>query len=149
MELGGYHLRSTPYRDMHHPNNRHYIKGDGNCLFRCIAYKVYGDEDKYPLIKQNLWNFLDANRKRSFQKETYEFWCTTGSEHGFTTMEEYRDWILKDGVYGGFLEIAIAAKCFKINIYVYMDGKEFQQAGYGIDRFNIEYINRSHYQILY
>lgn len=148
MEIAGYSMRSTPQRMVHHPTHRHYIRGDGNCLFRCIAHKVYQDQDKYMVVKQNIWNFVDANRKRAFQKETYEFWCTTGSEHGFTSMEQYRDWILREGVYGGYLEIAIAAKCFKLSIYVYVDGKEFQQAGYGINRINLEYINKCHYQIL-
>ena len=38
-------------RDM----NRKKIEGDGNCLYRTIAYIVYGDENKYADVKRQIF----------------------------------------------------------------------------------------------
>lgn len=42
------------------------VRGDGNCLFRCIAIEMYGDEKHHALVRQSMINFV-RERKVTFQ----------------------------------------------------------------------------------
>lgn len=34
------------------------MKGDGNCLFRCLAMLVYGDQEKYQLMREKIVKYV-------------------------------------------------------------------------------------------
>jgi hypothetical protein len=39
------------------------VKGDGNCLFRCIAIKIYGKETYHTLVRQHMIEFANQNKQ--------------------------------------------------------------------------------------
>lgn len=39
------------------------VRGDGNCLFRCIAIEMYGDEKYHSLVRDSLMKFANANKQ--------------------------------------------------------------------------------------
>ena len=49
--------------------SRQLIVGDGNCLYRALAYTWLGDESRYEEIKNNIIDFL----KNGSNKEHYQF----------------------------------------------------------------------------
>ena len=34
------------------------VMGDGNCGYRCIASQIYEDENKYYIVRENIYQFL-------------------------------------------------------------------------------------------
>lgn len=49
------------------------IGGDGNCLFRAIAYIVYGDQEAWPLVKKDLaTSFLKYRPKKEYVRSANE-----------------------------------------------------------------------------
>ena len=38
------------------------MNGDGNCLFRAIAYQVYGEEDMYHFLREKCMDYIFACR---------------------------------------------------------------------------------------
>ena len=53
-------------RDM----NRKKIEGDGNCLYRTIAYIVYGDENKYADVKRQIFQWMKDKNKEDIVAKT-------------------------------------------------------------------------------
>ena len=39
------------------------IVGDGNCFYRCISYFIFGNQDYYAEIKNEIIKWIDNNRE--------------------------------------------------------------------------------------
>jgi hypothetical protein len=74
------------------------VLGDGNCLFRCIAIEMYGDEKHHALVRQSMINFVQQN-KHNYQSsanlsEPIDRWIGKMSNCGskdFGLMGEFGD----------------------------------------------------------
>ena len=86
----------------------HYIKSDGNCLFRAIADQVYGNENFHSELRFKIVNYIKQN----------ESYFTSFIEEN-KTFGSYIDNMSHDCIYGGYLELYAASKLLKIEIKVY------------------------------
>ena len=39
------------------------VPGDGNCLFRSVAYLIYGDEERHMEVRGKCYDYMDANQE--------------------------------------------------------------------------------------
>ena len=88
------------------------IIGDGNCLFRSIARFVYGTENLHYKVRKEIYN--EAWKRRRLYPE-----ITLDTENGPLPINEHINHINQDGLFGGELEISIAASIYNINIATY------------------------------
>jgi OTU-like cysteine protease len=72
------------------------VGGDGNCLFRSIAYQAYGDEDQHRLIRDKCMDYILS------EKEYFKDFIIGGSEE---SVEEYVNRKRMNGVWGDDIEI--------------------------------------------
>lgn len=82
------------------------IRGDGNCLFRSIAFAVSGNEELHLYIRNIITSFIAKSRNPIVYNETPEDYLKR------TKMRE-------NGVWGTDIEIYFAAKVFNCSIFVY------------------------------
>ena len=96
------------------PNNINIIdvNGDGNCLFRSIARFVYGTEELYPRVRQEIYQ--EARRREDNYPD-----ITLDTESGPLNIHQYINEMKNDRFYGGELEISIANTLYGINIATY------------------------------
>ena len=40
------------------------VKGDGNCGYRCISLQLYGNENEYTKIRNDVYSYLNSNRNQ-------------------------------------------------------------------------------------
>lgn len=74
------------------------VRGDGNCLFRCIAIEMYDSEKHHGLVRQNMINFVQG-KKSTYQSsanlgESLDVWIGKMSNCGsdeFRLMGEFGD----------------------------------------------------------
>ena len=43
---------------LNRPRERHSIRGDGNCFFRCIAYALTGNEEEHLVVREAVLSFM-------------------------------------------------------------------------------------------
>jgi hypothetical protein len=74
------------------------VRGDGNCLFRCIAIEMYDDENYHTLVRQKMIDFLKQNKKRyqgsANLAESIDMWIGRMTNSGceeFGLMGEFGD----------------------------------------------------------
>ena len=87
------------------------IQGDGNCLFRALAFDVYKTEDVHSKMRQLLVDFV-TNNKHSFQP-----FIKGSLEEHVRQMRYMRRW-------GTAVEILAAASLMQIPIYTYTPNAE-------------------------
>ncbi|XP_061190221.1 uncharacterized protein LOC133198091 [Saccostrea echinata] len=82
------------------------IIGDGNCLFRCLACVICGDEEKHHYFRQIITSFI-SERKEAVYNNEYP--------------KEYleRSRMRERGIWGTEIELHYSALYFNITIYVY------------------------------
>ncbi|XP_062600038.1 uncharacterized protein LOC134261634 [Saccostrea cucullata] len=82
------------------------IIGDGNCLFRCFACAICGDQETHSYFRQIITSFI-SERKEAIYNNEYP--------------REYleRSRMRERGVWGTEIELHYSALCFNITIYVY------------------------------
>jgi len=91
---------------------RHVVPRDGNSLFRCISQCVFLTQSCHITVRQHLLQF--ANLK------TDEF-----NELTHVSVGEYEKKITNTKLDGELLDMRIAAKYYKINIFLYTDTNPF------------------------
>ena len=87
------------------------IRGDGNCLFRALAFVVYKTEDVHSKMRQLLVDFV-TNNKHSFQP-----FIKGSLEEHVRQMRYMRRW-------GTAIEVLAAASLMQIPIYTYSPNAE-------------------------
>ena len=88
--------------------------GDGNCLFKSLSRFIFGTEDLYHQIRQEIYE--EAVRRKNNYPD-----ITLDSEIGPLQINQYIDHLQNDQFYGGELEISIASSLYIINIAIYED----------------------------
>ena len=85
------------------------IVGDGNCMFRAISDQVYGNEEKYDLLRQKCMDYLLI--ERDFFEQFVE-----GGKNGF---DEYIEMKRKNGVWGDDIELQALSEIYNRPIEIY------------------------------
>jgi OTU domain-containing protein 5 len=85
------------------------IVGDGNCMFRAISDQVYGNEEKYDLLRQKCMDYLLI--ERDFFEQFVE-----GGKNGF---DEYINMKRKNGVWGDDIELQALSEIYNRPIEIY------------------------------
>jgi len=88
------------------------VPGDGNCLFYSmgIAFKM-----PQANLRLAIAMYLEKNRKTKINGLSLEEWLMMEKE---MPLDSYCKLIRKNGIWGGNMEINIASKMFKTNIFV-------------------------------
>lgn len=90
------------------------VPGDGNCLFHSmgLAFNLKQSE-----LRELIANYLEKNKKEKLNGMTLEDWLQLEKD---MSLDKYCQLIRKDGIWGGNMEINVATKMFKTNIFVLM-----------------------------
>jgi len=111
---------------------------DGNCLFRALSQSLYGHQNthqqcrieivEYILDEANWPNYMIHIRAQSSdfirtgkgrtEKSQVEQEADDGDPDDTTLKESYKRYMLKDGVYGTFLELNAASELFHFDMIV-------------------------------
>lgn len=121
------------------------VGSDGNCLFRAIAYQLYGDEDKHKLIRTKTMEYIMAEKK----------YFGSFIEGGVPKVKEYTDRKSCNGIWGDDIEIQAFSEIYDrpIEIYAYSSKpmKTFhEQNGDGelVTPLRLSYHGGSHYNCI-
>ena len=88
------------------------VDGDGNCGYRCVSLQLFGSEDDYNIIRQNVFHYLDKNRS-NYSDYNFEY------NGNILSNNQYIDTIQHDGEWMGELEIIAISIIYNINILVF------------------------------
>ena len=72
------------------------VDTDGNCLFRSVAFQIYGDEELHMLIRQSSLDYILLNK--SYFKDYIDLDIFNGIEH-------YCQHKKNDGIWGDHIEL--------------------------------------------
>ncbi len=88
------------------------VPGDGNCLFHSmgLAFNLKQNE-----LREVIANYLEKHRKDKLNDMSLEEWLQLEKD---MLLDKYCKLIRKDGIWGGNMEINVATKIFKTNIFV-------------------------------
>lgn len=127
------------------------VAGDGNWWYRCVSLQLFGSEDDYNIIRQNVFHYLDKNRT-NYSDYNFEY------NGNILSNNEYIDTIKDDGEWMGELEITAISIIYNINILVFKitDNDEI----YLINKYGdfnnrnrilvaLWFINNNHYIVVY
>lgn len=114
---------------------------DGNCLFRAIADRVYGDAEMHDVVRTNCMDYLQKERDHFSPYVTQDF-------------DAYLHRKRRCGVYGNHLELQAVSELYARPVLVWAYGDEpintFQgttdHAGAPL---RLSYIGGNHYNLLY
>ena len=86
---------------------------DGNCLFRCISYALFGIQGEFAEVKANINKYVIKNwiKFRDFVLDD------TGQP--FKSLSAYRIFAWKRDRYGDFTDIVAASECFSCPINIF------------------------------
>jgi len=119
---------------------------DGNCLFRCIAWKVYDDPNEYQKVRYDIASFARSNPMVG--EEPLLFWIQNSDEE-HQTIDNYISWIIMPGQFCGYLEMILASEIYDIRIIVMKDNKEFYRTEKtSSSTLYISYENDNHYNVI-
>ena len=84
------------------------IKGDGNCLFRTLSVIAFGDQERWPLMKDMLGGYLQSHPM------LLTFQCPDKSIVDFMT--DFR----RDGYWGGHLEVTAFTRLYNVRVVIHI-----------------------------
>ena len=87
------------------------MRTDGNCLFRSISDRVYGDAEMYDVVRAQCMDYLEKERDHFSPYVTQDF-------------EAYLRRKRRDGTYGNHLELQALSELYSRPISVYAYGEE-------------------------
>ena len=79
---------------------------DGNCLFRCISDRVYGDAEMHDQVRRLVMDYMEKERDHFSQYVTEDF-------------GEYLRRKRRDRVFGNHLEMQAASEMYARPLHVY------------------------------
>ena len=106
------HVLSTQGR------KRHSIIGDGNCLFRALAYIVYGTEDLHAKMRSLLVDFVSNNQPL----------CQPLVISG--KLEEHIQYMLHSRQWGTQVELQAASTLFQMDLYTLRQSPQTHEYGW-------------------
>jgi hypothetical protein len=91
------------------------MAADGNCLFRSLSHQLYVDYgNNHDDVRAEICDFLEAHKE-----EFSIFLLLDGDEEDVCDFDKYVVEMRKDGVWGGDVEIACAARLYRRNITIF------------------------------
>ncbi len=98
------------------------VLSDGNCLFRVIAYHVYGDAEKYAKIRKEVVQEMKSH-KMSYTLLFIELRQNDPShpDGHWSNFDAYLNYMSQDQSWGNSLEIKAISKLYKRKIVYYCD----------------------------
>ena len=85
------------------------MAADGNCLFRSLSHQLYVDYGKrHADVRKEICDFLEAH-----EDEFSIFLLLDGDDEDVCNFEKYVKEMRTDGVWGGDVEIACAARLYR------------------------------------
>lgn len=93
-------------KNLHSPSSYRNIKGDGNCLFRALAFAVCGNEENHGLIRQLIVSHLAETAPWILNNETPDQYLE-------------RTKMCENGTWGTEVELYTASSLFQCRIVVY------------------------------
>ena len=85
------------------------IKGDGNCLFRALAYFAYGTEELNDTVRRLLLKFVKMNTE-IFRPYVFH-----------KTLEDHIDNMQHNRKWGTQVELIASASLFEMDVFVFTD----------------------------
>lgn len=125
------------------------IIGDGNCLFRSIAYCVFGTQERHREIRHRVVERVVDNWSR------YKHFIIGDSSYGSTIYEasDYRKLMSRDGEYAGHVELHCVSELYvDYTFKIHRNGCS-KTIDYGTGR-NVKhllfsgYLDAGHYSVL-
>ena len=109
---------------------RHSIIGDGNCLFRALAYIVYGTEDLHAKMRSLLVDFVSKNQP------LFQPLVISGK------LEEHIQYMLHSRQWGTQVELQAASTLFQMDLYTLRQSpKHTSMAGLGTSHMKLLIFN--------
>jgi hypothetical protein len=125
----------------------HFIKKDGNCLFRTFAHFQYGDQEKHIQVRQEMIKYIEAN--------PFEFQDFVEGEDSKPEIR-LRKYLykMKNGAWGDELSIKALSEAYDLNVVVVSvsDTSMYAQlhvGNKGTAGFNGAYLQNEHYELLF
>ncbi|KAH3679212.1 hypothetical protein WICPIJ_008681 [Wickerhamomyces pijperi] len=124
------------------PNNTYLVQRkmapDNSCFFRSVAQGYYGDSSLALLLRQNVSNYIQQNKKEYSE-------VILGRP-----VEEYCDWILWETSWGGGIEAGILSKFLGVRIVTIEveSGAKIDVSEQGLKSFMVLLYDGSHYDLL-
>lgn len=115
-------LQEQPYEFLAQCGRQvHSILGDGNCMFRALAFHVLGDEADHIIMRSFLVRFENSN------SSTFEGRLISG-EGGVNqpTFSEHIRHMLKPRSYGTHVELEAAATYYQVPIYICTKNRQME-----------------------
>ena len=106
------------------------VIGDGNCLFRCISYHLFGTQNNYEEIRLSVYNYIKNNPTFVYEycyEENNLFYIDVETKVRNKTkkikyfIEDYIECIQKDGFFSGFIELYTLSKIYDIPIIILIE----------------------------
>lgn len=130
------------------PKATHDVKRDGNCLYRCVSYVIWGHEDNHRLLRREVckfledktnWQYVCSNlpvrviQAARYAKESNGQYVMVEKEitGSYTDGDEYvrERKCRSDGIWGGSAECCAIAHITTYDIIVYAEGKIWTRFG--------------------
>lgn len=112
---------------------------DGACLFRSIAYHLFGDQELHGDVRKQCMDYMERNRDHFAQFVTEDFGAYIARKR-------------ESGCYGNHLEIQAMSELYNRNIEVYVDSPEpintFLAQGSTEPPIRVSYHNNIHYNAI-
>ena len=97
----------------------HPIVGDGNCMFRALAFHILGDEKSHFALRSLLVRFENLNGS------TFSPRLISGVNGvNLPTFEKHIDHMLKPKSYGTHVELQAAATYYQVPIYIWTRNRQ-------------------------
>lgn len=133
---------------MNNLNPKVRIVGDGNCLFRCFAYFIYNDQEKYRQIRLKIVKNVVKNWS---MYAPFVIIDELSSEK--VSKQDYRNYMSKNSIFGGEVEIVSFVNLFQVYVIIQREGSIIQEFGQLNNRNKLilllsGVIDRGHYDIL-
>ena len=97
---------------------RHSIIGDGNCLFRTLAYIMYGTEDLHAKMRSLLVDFVSKNQP------LFQPLVISGK------LEEHIQYMLHSRQWGTQVELQAASTLFQMDLYTLRQSPQTHEYGW-------------------
>ena len=148
--------------------NKIEIEGDGNCLYHCVSYHLFGTQIFDENIRLETYNYIKQNKTFIYEycyveNNTFYLDIEQAGKKIKYFIEDYIENIKKYGFYGGFIELYVLSKLYNLPIVLLINeinnDKEYYKKFMIFNQSNnseyklenilfLLYVNENHYQYL-
>lgn len=122
--------------------------GDGNCFWRAAAVQLYGEQDAYARVRTEVAAYVRAHAAMDIEGLPLAAACEAS---GYASVDAWVAALLTDREFGGYLEAAVAARCYGLQVEVYLavPGAPSQVFNAGRDECLRFHFHAGHYDALF